>query len=168
MKLQPLRFVKFYYLKFLRLQGDPKSLARGVAIGTSTGLAPIIPFHTISVLILSPIFRGNIAAAFLAAVATCNPITYFPQYYISWLIGNWLTPYDLSWDRISFVMKIALSDAGFKDIFLSLSALGADTIIVLLVGGAVFALPCGIVSYFLSLRFFTELQKQRSLKHVLS
>lgn len=167
MKLQPRRFFKYYYLKFLRLKGDPRSLARGVAIGTFTGLAPIIPFHTVSILILTPILRANIVAAFLASFASCNPLTYFPQYYFSWLIGNWLTPYDLSWERINSVMEIVFSDVGFQEILVSLSSLGVDTIIVLLVGGAVFAAPFGVASYFLSLRFFISFQEKRRAKHVL-
>lgn len=167
MKFQPRRFTKYYYLRFLRLKGDPKNLARGVFVGTLTGLAPIIPFHTISILILAPLLRGNIVAAFLATFICCNPLTYVPQYYFSWLFGNLLTPYDLSWERIKNVLDIALSNAGFKVIVTSLSAIGMDTILVLLIGGTVFALPLAIASYFLSLNFFINLQNRRREKHVL-
>jgi uncharacterized protein (DUF2062 family) len=168
MKFQPRRFIRYYYLKFLRLKGDPNSIAKGIAVGTFTGITPIIPFHTIAILTITPIVRGNILAAFLASFASCNPLTYFPQYYFSWVVGNWLTPKDLSWERIAQVMDIVFSDAGYQEIFREFSILGADTVIVLAIGGPIIAAPFAIASYIFSLKFFTSLQEKRRKKHVLS
>ena len=42
------RLGKYYYLKFIRLKGDPRSLALGTAIGVFVGLTPTIPLHTIA------------------------------------------------------------------------------------------------------------------------
>jgi uncharacterized protein (DUF2062 family) len=64
-------------------------------------------------------------------------------------------------------MEILFSDASFGTILTSLSTLSVDTIIVLAVGGAVFAAPFGLASYFLSLRFFIALQKKRGTKQIL-
>ena len=161
------RFFKYYYLKFIRLKGDPETIARGIAIGTFIGITPTIPVHTVAILLLTPLLRGNLIAAFLAGVVVCNPLTYFPQYYFSWLIGNWLTPNDLSWDRISSIMAIVFSDAGYMTIFEKLSELGKDTIIVMLLGGFVLAAPFAIASYFISLQFFRSLRTKRRKKHVL-
>jgi len=166
--LAPKRQFKFYYLKFLRLKGDPDTIARGVALGTFIGITPTIPFHTAALLILIPLFRANIVAAFLASILTCNPLTYFPQYYFSWRIGNALTPLEVSWERINSVMEIVFSDAGFSAIFESLSKLGIDTAIVLVVGGFILATPFTIASYFFSLKFFTALREKKQRKHILN
>lgn len=167
MKFEFRRFFKLYYLKFLRLKGDPKHIARGVAIGTFIGITPTMPFHTIALLFIPPLLRGNIIGAFLAAVLFCNPLTYLPQYYFSWLIGNWFTPNDLSWERIRSLMDVIFSDASYIVIFKSISHLGMEAIIVLLLGGTILATPFTIASYFISLKFFISLRNKRRKKHIL-
>ena len=92
MKLEPRRTARYYYLRFIRLKGDPSVLARGVAVGTFIGITPTIPFHTVMALGLSFILRGSKVAALLATFLVSNPLTFFPQYYLSWQIGNWLLP----------------------------------------------------------------------------
>ena len=47
MKIDLQRTFKFYYLKFVRLQGAPSVLARGVAVGTFIAVTPTIPFHVV-------------------------------------------------------------------------------------------------------------------------
>jgi len=48
--MNPKRFFKYFYLKFLRLKGDPQSLAGGIAIGVFLGIMPIMPFQTLILL----------------------------------------------------------------------------------------------------------------------
>ncbi len=168
MKFQPGRLIKYYYLRFIRLKGDPRAIARGAAIGTFFGSTPTIPFHTISLLIFAPLLRGNIVAAFLTSVLMCNPLTYFPQYYFSWYIGTKITPYDLSWQRISSVTDVIFSHAGFKESLNALSQLGVDAVLVMLAGGVVYALPLAIIAYFVTLRFFISLQNKRAKRHILN
>ncbi|MBW2465955.1 MAG: DUF2062 domain-containing protein, partial [Deltaproteobacteria bacterium] len=98
MKLEPRRAARYYYLRFIRLRGEPSVLARGIAVGTFIGITPTIPFHTILALLFSFILRGSKVAALLASVLVSNPLTFFPQYYFSWKIGNWFTPGNHSWE----------------------------------------------------------------------
>ncbi len=168
MKFQPGRLLKFYYLRFIRLKGDPRTIARGAAIGTFFGTTPTIPLHTISLLVFAPLLRGNLVAAFLTSMLMCNPLTYVPQYYLSWLIGNKLTPYDLSWARISSVLNTLLAHAGLEESLHAISQLGFDAVIVMLVGGVVLAIPFAIVAYFGTLHFFVSLQKKSAKKHILN
>lgn len=158
-KLQ--RTLRFYKLRFLRLKGDPKSIARGVALGTFIGITPTLPLHTVATLIIAPLLRANLIGAFLSSFLVCNPLTYFPQYYFSWRIGSALTPYDLTWERIKAVMDIVLSGAGYQATFAALSSLGLDAIIVMCLGGAVLAAPFSILTYIISFRFFSNRQKTR-------
>ena len=40
------RTLKYCWLKLRRLQGDPKKLAWGMALGVFIGVTPTLPFHT--------------------------------------------------------------------------------------------------------------------------
>jgi uncharacterized protein (DUF2062 family) len=156
------RRIRYYKLRFLRLKGDPKSIARGVALGTFIGITPTMPLHTIATLLVAPLIRANLIGAFIAGWAACNPLTYFLQYYLSWLIGNALTPYNLSWQRIKTVMDVLLSHGASLQIKLhAISQLGADAVIVMVLGGAVLATPFTIAAYFMTFRFFTKLRQKR-------
>ncbi len=168
MKFEPGRLIRYYYLRFIRLKGDPRAIARGAAAGTFFGATPTVPFHSVTLLIVTPIIRGNIVAAFLMSVLICNPLTYVPQYYLAWFIGSKLTPYDMSWSRISAVMGVILSHPGFSQSLHVISSLGLDAVLVMLTGGVVIATPLAIIAYFATLRFFIALQKKNAARHILS
>ncbi len=157
-KLQ--RTLRYYKLRFLRLKGEPKNIARGVALGTFIGITPTMPFHTVATILIAPLIRANLIGAFIAGWAVCNPLTYFLQYYLSWRIGTALTPYDLSWERIHQVMEVIFSGAGIKVILTALSSLGGEAIVVMCLGGVILATPFTALAYALTFRFFTR-RRQR-------
>jgi uncharacterized protein (DUF2062 family) len=167
MKLKPRRAARYYYLRFIRLKGHPRILARGVAIGAFVGITPTIPFHTILAIILAFILRGSKVAALLTTVIVSNPITLLPQYYISWQVGNWLTPGKHSWDEVSSLVESVINGGGYGETFTALGEIGIDSFMVLLGGGFVFALPITIVFYFLSYILFRSIQEKRLGKKVL-
>jgi len=162
--MKPHRTAKYYYLKFIRLKGDPATLARGVAIGLFIGVTPTIPLHTILVILFAYLLRGNTIAALLTSNIASNPLTFFPQYYLAWRIGNLITPYNLSWERIRVVLTALISDAGFNERLGSLGLLGHEAIIVMLLGGCLLAFPIAVAGYFLSFNFFCTLEKKRCRK----
>lgn len=162
------RGARFYYLKFVRQKGDPHSLALATAIGIFVGATPTVPLHTVAIILISFFTRTSIVTAFLASNISCNVLTYVPVYYLSTVIGNALTPYELTWARIENVLNILLSHPGMAQSLDVLADLGYEAAVVLLVGGLVVALPVGMVSYFLALRFFRNLRKKRRKKHLLN
>lgn len=162
------RTCRYYYLKFVRLKGDPQSLAWGTAIGTFLGITPIIPIHTVSVLLVTFFTRTSTIAGLLATLIVCNPVTYVPQYYFSTVIGNAVTPYNFTWERIKAVLDVLLSKPGIMESLQALVGLGYEAVIVLLAGGSILALPFAIASYFLSLWLFIRIRKKRSRIHVLN
>ncbi len=166
--MTPKRTLRYYYLKFTRLQGDPQSLAKGTAIGIFLGITPIIPLHTILVLLVTFITRTSTIAAMLATIMVCNPLTYVAQYYFSIVIGNAITPYNLNWERMKAVLDVLLSKPGFSESMQSLGSLGIEAAIILIIGGTVLALPFTIASYFFSLRFFGTVREKRRNKHILN
>jgi len=161
MKLDPKRTARYYYLKFIRLKGDPCILARGIAIGTFVGLTPTIPFHTVLALCLSFLLRGSKVAALLVTVIVSNPFTFFLQYYLAWQIGNWLLPGKHSWKDVSELINLIAGRADYRETFAALSHVGMNSLTVLIGGGIVLAIPFAIAFYYLSYKFFYTIQKRR-------
>lgn len=168
MKLEPRRAARYYYLRFVRLRGHPKVLARGIAVGTFIGLTPTIPFHTILTLIITFIMRGSKVAALLATITVSNPITILPQYYFSWMIGSWLIPGKHSWDQVSALIDAILHNGSFMKTIAALGEIGFDSLLILLTGGVVLALPFTFIFYCLSYIFFSSIHKKKLEKKILN
>lgn len=167
MKFTPLHTIKQYYLQLVQLEGQPHFLARGVTIGVFIGITPTIPFHTVLALAASFILRGSKVAALLATVLVSNPLTFFPQYYLSWQIGGWFYQNNLKWEEIHRVLEYITSDHGFQESVIALTDLGWKTISTLVMGGALLAIPFSIASYLLAFRFFAAVAKRHRQKHIL-
>lgn len=165
--MKPHRAAKYYYLKFLRLQGDPHSLAMGVAIGLFVGITPTIPLHTVLIITFAWLLRGNILAALIAATAASNPFTWLPQYYLSWWVGSLLLPGHLTWDQIHTLLGLLTSSAGFTESLTFVRQLSLDAAAVMLLGGLLLAAPLACLGYFLSFNLFRALRKKRLEKHIL-
>jgi len=168
MNLDPRRTAKYYYLQFIRLKGEPGVLARGIAVGTFIGITPTIPFHTILALAFAFVFRGSKVAALLATVVVSNPLTFFPQYYLSWQIGNWLLPGKHSWEDVSELINLVTTGAKYQETLAALSHVGINSLSVLIVGGIILAIPLTIVFYCMAYTFFSTLHKKRLEKKTLS
>ena len=98
------RTVKYYALKFKRLRGDPPSLALGTAIGVLIGISPTIPLHTVAIIVVTLLMRASTIAALISASVISNPLTMAPLYYLCWLVGDFVLPDRLNWDRILMVL----------------------------------------------------------------
>ncbi len=158
------RSSRYYYLKFIRLQGDPKFLAAGTAIGVFIGLTPTIPLQSVAILVLTLATRTSLIAAMTAGWLVCTPLTYVPIYYFSLVIGNAVTPYNINWERIQTVLNLLLSDPGLQSSIRALVELGSEAILVMLIGGSILALPFAIASYYLAFSLFATRQKKKAEK----
>ena len=167
MKLEPQRTFRYLYLKFIRLNGTPTELARGVGLGLFIGITPTIPLHTVLILLITLLSRSSKIAGLLASVAVSNPLTIPPTYYLSWKVGAWLTRTHITWPHIRSVMDLVLSDAGFMERVMAVVHLGREALVTLLLGGCLLALPIGLAGYFFSYRFFAAIQHKKRQKHIL-
>lgn len=156
------RLSKYFYLRFIRLKGEPRALAMGTAIGVLVGITPTIPFHTIIILGVTVSTRTSAIAGIIASWVVCNPLTYLPIYYFSMVIGNMVTPYELSWQRIKHLLDSITSHQNIFDSLGASTGLGFETVVVMLFGGVVLAIPFAIASYYLSLYFFNHLRKKKT------
>ena len=144
------------------MRGDPKILAGGIAIGILVGLTPTMPLHTVLVIALTLITRTSTIAGILSSFLICNPLTYFPIYYFSLRIGNMLTPYEISWSSIRDVLGLLVQSDEILHSIKILGNLGYETVIVMVSGGFVIALPFAVISYYCALYLFKNLNAKRS------
>lgn len=162
------RYFKYYYHRFKLLQGSPRALAGGTAIGVFIGLTPTIPFHTLLIVFFSFLTRTSTVAGIIISWIISNPLTYLPIYYLSALVGNHLTPYELNLTNVQNALEQTMAGGSLQNSLAILVVSGYEALVVMIVGGFCFALPFGILSYYLALRFFIQIQKKRMNKHVLS
>lgn len=159
---------RYYFLKLVRLKGTPHSISLGAAIGVFIGLTPTIPLHTVIILALTLVTRTSFIAGLITSLVVCNPLTYVPQYYLALRLGNLVTPFHLSWERVKQVLDIVLSDASFEMRVQPLLALGYEAIAVMLAGGILLALPFAVATYYLCLSLVVSYRRRRRQKHILS
>ena len=166
MKLEIRRIARYYYLRFIRLQGSPHGLAKGAAVGAAIAITPTLPLHTVMIIGATLVFRINTIAALIASTVISNPLTFAGQYYLAWKIGDMLLPHRLSWERIQHVLATT-KEAGIVEGFKILSHLSVDAMLVMQSGGLVLAIPTAIITYCLSYCLFEKIRKKRQEKHIL-
>jgi uncharacterized protein (DUF2062 family) len=144
------RTVRYHWLKFKRLQGDPRKLAWGMALGVFIGITPTVPFHTILALTLAPLLRISVVTAYLG-IWVMNPLTMGPLYYAAYKVGKLL----LAQHRP--VIPAVLD-------FQSRLEILWHNGLALQLGGIIIALPPAILSYFLTLWVVQRYRQQKARK----
>ncbi len=142
------RKIRYFYMRFRQLKGDPQKIALGMALGVFIAFTPTIPFHMILTLALSHIFRISRVAA-LMGVWISNPLTIPPMYYFSFVIGKKLLYPHLD---LSLPQTLDLRE---------LLKLGWEINLSLQLGGLIMAVPAGIVAYFLTLWAIKRYRQQK-------
>ncbi len=143
--------LKALFVRLKELQGDPRYIATGMAIGVFVGVTPTIPFHTVIALALAFIFRGSKPAAAIS-VWFANPLTiplfYIGSFKVGMLILNKPIPFDVKFESITELMT-----------------LGLDVTIAMIIGGAILGILPAIIAYILTYRIMTKVrEKARSRK----
>ncbi len=83
------RILRYQWLKFLRLQEDPRKLAWGMALGVFIGVTPTIPFHLVAALFLAALLGVSPVTAFIG-IQVGNPLTVVPIYLSAYKVGQFL------------------------------------------------------------------------------
>jgi len=145
------RTLRYYWLKFKRLQDSPQKLAWGMALGVFIGVTPTVPFHTVTVLFLAPLLRVSPVTA-LMGICIMNPVTMAPLYYAAYQVG-----------KLVLLRQAPLSFPEALDLH-SLFGLLWRGGLALQVGGVIIALPPAVVSYFLTLWVAKRVRRAQVLK----
>lgn len=155
------RFIRYNIIRIKRLRGNPRAIAGGIAIGVLIGLSPTVPFHTPLIIGLALLTRSSILAAISVSWLVCNPLTFFPIYYISAQIGNHITPYEINIAKLQLLVDKISGGMGFHESLQMITSLGGEAVIVLLAGGFVFSLPFAFLSYYLAQQFYSKREQKR-------
>lgn len=133
------RLLKYFYIRFLRMQGSPEAIARGVAAGMFAGSFPFLGFQTLLGIAIAAMVRGN---KVMAAVGTwiSNPLTYVPIFALNFHIGRML---------LRFPKETVLPDASAG--MAEWMSLGMTTTAALMVGSLVTGIVAGVIGYYLAL-----------------
>jgi uncharacterized protein (DUF2062 family) len=145
------RVLRYHWLKFRRLQEDPRKIAGGMALGVFVGITPTIPFHTVAVLFLAAVLRVSPVTAFIG-IQIGNPLTMVPIYIVAYKVGQFLLyrGQPLVFPEIfSFKAWIAVLWQGG---------------VALQVGGVIIAIPPTIAAYFLTLWIVQRYHRRKAAK----
>ncbi len=133
-----------------KLQGDPRYIAMGMAIGVFVSVTPTIPFHTIIAIALAFALKGSKPAAAIG-VWFANPITipifYIGSFKLGTLILNKPIPFDTKFESIKELMT-----------------LGLDITIAMVVGGALLGILPAILAYILTFRLIAAVREKARKK----
>jgi uncharacterized protein len=133
------RLLRYVYLRFLRLRGSPREIARGLAVGVFAGWFPLFGLQIILSVALAALVRGNKLVA-AASTWVSNPLTYIPIYLFNFRVGQWL----LRSQDWQFSRETLLSLRTIRE-------LGNEFILVLFTGSLVMGLAVAVTSYGLGL-----------------
>lgn len=132
------RTIRYCWLRFKRLQGDPRKLAWGMSLGVFIGVTPTFPFHTFMALALAPILRVSPVTAYLG-IWICNPLTMAPLYLAAYEVGR----------LVLFQGQPLCLPKTFD--FHSVINMCWEGGVALQVGGLIIAIPPAIAAYFVTL-----------------
>ena len=128
------------------LQGEPRYIAMGMAIGVFVAVTPTIPFHTVLALALAFILKGSKPAAVIG-VWFSNPVTIPLLYYGDFKIGALFVrdhlPGTINLHSISELLE-----------------LGLDVTLAMLMGGAILGIVPAIVAYAVTYRLVHTLRER--------
>jgi uncharacterized protein (DUF2062 family) len=138
------RSVKLQLVKFVRLQGSPDDIAKGVALGVFIGMTPTFGFQMIIAAFAATIFRENRLAAILGVWVT-NPFTAPFIYVGEYEVGRLL----MQLERVSFVANFSFS---------SLLDLSRDILYPVTLGSLVVGPLIAFLTYTITLRAIPSLK----------
>ncbi|MEJ2671395.1 MAG: DUF2062 domain-containing protein [Deltaproteobacteria bacterium] len=145
------RTIRYHWLKFLRLQEDPRRIAWGMALGVFIGITPTIPFHTVAALSLAALLGVSPVTAFIG-IQIGNPLTVVPIYLSAYKLGQFLLYHG---------QPLVLPQTFSYEAWLRVLWQGG---VALQVGGVILAIPPALVSYFLTLWIVQRYRRRKAKK----
>ena len=158
MKLK--RQIRYYYLRFIRLRGDPGDLALGMAFGIFTGMMPIMPFQMALSVALALLFKGSKITAALGTWVS-NPFNWYFLYYFSYKLGAFVLGLKGHGKMFSAIMTSVRDGEEALVIAEKIFAAGGLMGAAFLIGGLIMGVITAIPSYFIFLFIFRRIRQWR-------
>lgn len=141
------RTLRYLYLRFIRLHGSPKDVARGLALGVFIGMTPTMGIQTPLALFGAMLLKENKLAAMIG-VWISNPMTFIPLYTFNFKMGKYLLgTHDIRMPTFTSIEE--------------LMALGHDFLLPLIVGSVVAGIITSAISYVIFLNIFTAIKFEK-------
>ncbi|MFP3927391.1 MAG: DUF2062 domain-containing protein [Desulfobacteraceae bacterium] len=158
--MNPVRLLKYYYRRFIRLKGIPRNLALGISIGIFAGLMPIMPFQTAFAVLLAVLLK---ASKISAAVGTwiSNPLNWYFIYYLDYKIGAallGLSEHDRGFSSIIDALRNGEEGKALGEVLIGA---GPSIVGAFFLGGLVLGLIAASISYPIFLKVFETLHRLR-------
>ena len=154
------RQLRYYYLRFIRLKGEPNELALGMALGVFTGMMPIMPFQIALAVTLALFFKGS---KITAAIGTwiSNPFNWYLIYFYNYKLGAWILGLPERKALFSGIKQAMQSGQGPLVIVSKILGAGGAFAAAFLLGGLILGLIFAPPAYFFFLRFFRYVRQWR-------
>lgn len=155
------RRLKYYYLRFLRLKGEPHELALGVALGVFSGMMPVIPFQIALAVALALFLKVSKITAALGTWAS-NPLNWYFIYLYDYKLGAYLLGVEGGSEKIKAVMYSINHGDELSVIWGKLFSSGITLVSALLIGGIILGTVAAVPTYFVFLKIFWRLRIWRN------
>ena len=140
------------YKRFLKIRGNPREIALGMALGLFIGMTPIMGLHMATAVPLAALFKWNkISAA--AGVWITNPLTAPVIYPITYMVGK---PF------LGTSRPISLPVAEGLDALIKMLLKAPEIFWTMTIGGFILGVPLAIIGYFVC--YFVVEKYQQDIK----
>jgi len=157
------RQLKYYYLRFIRLRGNPDELALGIAFGVFVGMMPIMPFQIALAVTLAIFFKGSKITAALGTWIS-NPFNWYFLYFFSYKIGALILGLSEKNRGFSSIMESVRHGEEAMTVIGKLAGASGSIIAAFLIGGFVMGLIVALPAYFIFLRIFRLIRDWREAR----
>jgi uncharacterized protein (DUF2062 family) len=154
------RQMKYYYLRFVRLRGEPNELALGIALGVFAGMMPILPFQTAFAVTLALLFKGSKITAALGTWVS-NPLNWYFQYYYSYKLGALIL--GIPKENRAFTSIMTAIRSGEETMVIAGKLIGASSAMItaFLLGGLLMGIVLAPPAYYIFYRLFNYIRRWR-------
>ena len=154
------RLIRYYYLRFIRLRGDPHELALGMAFGIFTGMMPVMPFQMALSVALAMVFKGSKITAALGTWIS-NPLNWYFLYYFSYKLGARVLDMEGYGAVFKTIMDMVRSGAESMVVVEKILEAGGFMAAAFLLGGVIMGAGVALPSYFIFLYIFKRIHSWR-------
>ncbi len=154
------RQLKYYYIRFLRLRGEPHELALGMAIGVFSGMMPVLPLQIALAVALALLFKASKITAALGTWAS-NPLNWYFIYLYDFKLGAYLLGVEGGHEILKSVMASISRGDEMAVIWGKLFSSGMTLASSLLVGGILIGTVTAVPTYFIFLKIFQKIREWR-------